>query len=162
MRADYPPTPTFPQRLSPAADRARRRLKRCLWRPAGLDLLAIWECGWNDGGCGVLAGAVQRWLGPAVKLVGLWDSDGLEHVVAQIGGYYLDGDGLSTRRCLLQRWRIVEGRPHVQLRLFARADLQAAGIPRYDVVEQELASYLNRWLSADELRALAREGEPGR
>lgn len=58
---------------------------------------------WTQGGCWVLAEAIKKWVGPRAALYcvrgiewGRYEGGSVpHHVVARIGGYYLDADGID-------------------------------------------------------------------
>lgn len=89
---------------------------------AAFDLLAPHRTGWTDGACLLLALALQQWLGPAAQLQAVGNTSYPQaHVVTQVGSWYLDGDGVSSAKRLLQRWHEVEHLPGATLRPYAAA-----------------------------------------
>lgn len=101
-----------------------RESKRLLWGP----LLPVLDelcgpggCGWNDGGCRVLAEAYMLWLPGAerVVLVGwsnpLYTKLQVQHVLVRVADRYIDGDGACTLNSLVRRWRVREGIKNLQL-----------------------------------------------
>ena len=140
------PPDCSPHRLSRSADRLRRRLKRLLWCDKALAFLST-RCGWNDGGCAILALAVQAWLGETnAHLAGIWADSRIQHVVCRLGpGYYIDGDGVSTYRRLLVRWEFIELGRVGDLGAVTTAQISAAGIPLPDpALTRALAKYLGQ------------------
>jgi len=113
---------------------------------AAFQLLAPWQCGWLDGGCHILADAVQMWLGAAATtLWGVSHGQHLpDHIVVQCGGWYLDGDGVSSKRALLRRWRRVEHVPGATLFPYNAAAGERSGIPRDRETSACLAQLLGR------------------
>jgi len=90
--------------------------------------------GWTRGGCGYLAGALKRWAPDFVQRKSLeFDygrGTGLDHVVAKVDGYYIDGKGAFTERELRQMW------PHDFLAPYCPARA------RRDVLQCNLGAYL--------------------
>jgi hypothetical protein len=88
------------------------------------------DCGWLDGGCRTLAEALSLWLGsdlaePRVLI----DVHGYpQHVVVRNHGWYLDGDGVTTRGRLLQRWEKREGISRPDLTVYNPNELDEVGI----------------------------------
>lgn len=115
--------------------------------------------GWFDGGCFGLAAALYRWSGRVAQPYGLsrFGEDIMEHglVAIRLGEsdpvLLLDGDGVSTPRELLDRWRAQELvgacrlSPISPKRLFCAVEAD----PMVDV--DALTSRLHDWL-----------GDPGR
>ncbi len=137
----------------------------------------IWidpSVGWCDGGCFGLAAALYNWSGGVAQPYGLYriDDDIMDHglVAISLGEsgqvLLLDGDGVSTPRELLARWRSQEMTgpcrlaPISRVRLFGAADAD----PVVDV--EALASRLYDWIGDPnrfDLKPLqARYQEPGR
>lgn len=91
-----------------------RRIKQAARSDRLYELLAPWQCGAFDGGCLMVADALHQLFGG--ELVGLMGYDWInaqrrgstdshwQHALVRIGGYYLDGDGFSTRQTLRRRW----------------------------------------------------------
>ena len=101
-------------RLSPEAVRLGRRLKYHLHTPEGLALLKPRSRRtWTSGGCTVLALALREVTGG--ELWGVFDylprrqAVAWGHMVCMYVGestiWFLDGDGVSTSRQLVRRWR---------------------------------------------------------
>jgi len=70
----------------------------------------LYNTDWGEGGCGVLAAALMR-IFPKASLWAIVDKTrprvigDFEHFVVELGGYYLDRDGASTHRTVLERWK---------------------------------------------------------
>jgi hypothetical protein len=152
-------------RRSAQAVELSRRLKAVLWTDTALALLP--DCGWIDGGCAILALALQR-LGEVGDLTGVWQVGPwhgnfcfptLQHVVLQVGPYYLDGDGVSAGKVLLDRWRKRERLQGAYLEAFGASQFQrqvtAAGIPAQPVPAARVVRYLQPILSVGLMRSLA-------
>jgi len=90
---------------------------------------------WTQGGCWVLAEAIKKWVGPRAApyvLLGQQESGRRgspllkmmgHHVVARVGDYYLDADGIDRGpERLINTWTEVEGLQNVSLKTF---------LPRY-------------------------------
>jgi hypothetical protein len=90
-----------------------KRLRRVAHSRAGYALLDKYHLVmWGAGGCYAMALALKALLDdPAAHLVAITHGDDwlAQHVLVEIDGYYLDGDGASTRAQLLTRWRKEEG-----------------------------------------------------
>ncbi len=71
----------------------------------GLPLLPPGYEDWETGGCGILAQALHRWIGPGSKKYAVMGGGRMWHVVVHVGGCYLDGKGASTEKELLSRWK---------------------------------------------------------
>jgi hypothetical protein len=112
-------TQTVP--LDEAAQRTiGRQIAAACRSDAFYELLADWSCGAFDGGCLMVADALQQALG-AGDIVGLMGhSRGprtqrgaaitWQHAVLHVGfDLYLDGDGFSSEATLRRRWRDQEG-----------------------------------------------------
>jgi hypothetical protein len=80
------------------------------------------DAGPLDGGCYVMAKALQNVLGG--KLYSLTsERQQAEHIVLKLDdGTYWDGDGNSSEKTLINRWKRVEGFKEVQLRPFESKD----------------------------------------
>jgi hypothetical protein len=97
--------------------RASRQIKKFLWSDETLNLLDHpgLRCGWNDGGCLILAMAVKAWLtalspNHEIKLMALKGSGWTtyHHFFVLVDGFCVDGDGICTQERLLRRWRMQE------------------------------------------------------
>lgn len=96
-----------------------RELNSFLFSEELLDLLP--GCGWNDGGCRSLMKAMTIWLGEVAEpylIVSQKHHQHASHAFVRIGNYFVDGDGISTRQALYQRWRRAEHFPSVYIKPF--------------------------------------------
>jgi hypothetical protein len=127
------------------AGRLCARLRRELWHGAAFGLLPKlsdpWSCGWLDGYCCILAEALLLWVSgagePVVRMVRprlmmlAGEGKAFDHVVLQlVGRWFLDGDGVSSRRELLLRWQTREGLRAPRLLDFDEQVLAASKTPR--------------------------------
>jgi hypothetical protein len=134
-----------------------RRLHRFLWSPPIFARLAPYGCGWNDGGCRILAEALVAWLGPAAAIAFVCTADGeVEHVVALVGPWVLDGDGISPRSSFLDLWGRREGIAAAHLALFDAAVLEGSPIPADAALSRALAAALATRFPADSILAQLR------
>jgi hypothetical protein len=104
--------------VAPSRPHLTRALRAFLRHPSALRLLAEHglDCGWNDGGCRILADALVQWLGvPARHGAIASDYSPVAHVLVRWGPYALDADGLSPERALVRRWRDLELVPGARL-----------------------------------------------
>ncbi|SRR5712692_2505081 len=53
----------------------------------------------------------------------------VDHVVLRVGAWFLDGDGVSSRRTLLRRWQNQEGLIRPRLIAYDPRVVEKAGIP---------------------------------
>lgn len=112
-----------------------KRFAACLKRAIGTkEAYAALDSGpggtWTAGGCWTLAHAVAGLVDGELYALVTEAEDGREivqHVVVQVGGRYLDGDGLSSEERLLDRWNVDEGLSDAQLYPFTEG-LQAAAM----------------------------------
>jgi hypothetical protein len=91
------------------------RIRRAARSDELYEILAPWDCGAFDGGCLMVADALRKLFGVG-ELVGLmgyaWvnaqrggpTEPHWQHALLQLGDYFLDGDGVSTRQTLRRRW----------------------------------------------------------
>jgi hypothetical protein len=166
------------QSMREAARRLSWRLQRELWHGAAFGLLPglsdPWSCGWLDGYCCILAEALLLWVCAAGESVVsrvqprlmLLAGEGKEfdHVVLRLAGrWYLDGDGVSSRRVLLLRWEMHEGLRAPRLRDFDELLLAAAGTPRNARSSRRVADCLEQTLGpfTPALLCMAREQRGG-
>jgi len=96
-----------------------------LWKPSALAMLPN-GCGWNDGGCMILATALQL-IAPEGKLAAIIDAQRpgvAQHVLLEISvqgqTWYIDADGATDEDGLLDRWRKLEALAQPQLVPFER------------------------------------------
>lgn len=139
-----------------------RAARRLLWSDRMLRTLHyLNDAGWNDGGCRILAEANLLWLGPLAERYVLIDRKQVQHVVVRVGDRYLDGDGASTERTLLRRWRR-EGleRPFLladpDAKLANASERTPEGIPSNHALSARLATQLEL-----ELGAFFQKARPG-
>lgn len=84
------------------------------WSRAFENVMNKWLCGPIDGGCLVLAQAVQKYLGRG-ELYGMAVSNSfpprtsLNHVALKVGDYYIDAFGVNTWDDLCEAWWFNEG-----------------------------------------------------
>lgn len=95
-------------------------LRRAFGSAAAWQLLRDDETSWVAGGCWLAAEALRQWLG-AGEFRAIYACPASQrgctatgcdcsrpkqqHVTIEIAGFYLDADGISTRRELADRWR---------------------------------------------------------
>jgi hypothetical protein len=91
-----------------------------LYQKSIFDLLEV--CGWLDGGCRSLMKVLQIWLGEenvqTYQIVVDPEEHHSSHVFIKLGNYFIDGDGVSTRKKLHKRWIEEEHLPAVYIRPF--------------------------------------------
>ncbi len=136
------------------------RLRQVLWHREGTRLLRSisdeWPCGWLDGLCNLLAEGLLEWvcasgqqlvesLAPHLMILA-GEGKAVDHVVLQIGTWFLDGDGVSSRRTLLRRWQNQEGLVRPRLIAYNSQVVERAGIPRNQERSCEIAAYLTQGL----------------
>jgi len=80
-----------------------RRLKRFLRRAEVFGLLP--DGSWTQGGCWILGEGLARWIGPDARLyMTTCDRhDGGDHVVCEVDGLFVDGDGVQSEAALLRK-----------------------------------------------------------
>lgn len=62
------------------------------------------KCGWSDGGCWTLSSAIQyRWGGNLYCLS--FTGFDAQHVVLQLGDFYIDQDGLASAEAVIRRFK---------------------------------------------------------
>lgn len=98
-----------------------KALKRALNSREGFDIIfSARECGWLDGGCWDLAKGIQRWMGHEALVVCVHDFQGApQHFAVRLwlDDIYIDGDGLSSSKELLDRMvkeEFVDGPPTIE------------------------------------------------
>ena len=120
--------------MTPREDTGRR-LARLLRSRRGYDCLNPEGYGWCDGGCGILATAIHRWVGTGslTSLLGSYlggsGREAVQHILLRIGDLYIDGDGISTEGELVSRWHDKELVAVTGLIPFDLQDATNAGIP---------------------------------
>lgn len=110
---------------------------------------------WTNGHCWTLALGLKERFGRRATLRTLIGANGAEHVLVQVGQLFVDGDGVSTRKQLLDRWRSEYGTKSPRLVPFnwmrEVKQLNAPKEPQIDAIR-----HLARELIPDELvRAVA-------
>lgn len=114
-----------------------------------LDDVLHWCCGWCDGGCLILAKALQQWLREPTKLMLIIDDQEIaQHAVTQVGQYYLDGDGVSSERELLNTWKEQEHIKSAELVPYSELAISMArsmdGMPYEQRAADSLADLLRK------------------
>jgi hypothetical protein len=108
------------------------------------------KCGPLDGGCHVMARALQKAIGKG-ELYAVFDK-GLSyqlnpyapdphHVVLKVNDEYIDADGISSKKQLLTRWEKVEGLKSPFLRKFHPEYCKE--YPKDKVLESHVVNYLS-------------------
>ena len=131
------------------------QLRRALWEGEASGLLAElvhqWEvAGWLAGLCWICAEGLLGWVTgspdassyePRLMILASEDKQA-DHVVLQVGPWFLDGEGVSSLRALLHRHRTLEGlvRPH--LLPYDERRLSEQGFPRDGEASRRLAASL--------------------
>jgi hypothetical protein len=131
-----------------------RDLKHWLYDPKGAwNLLPEGWDTWVAGGCWVLARALHEWIGKGSEIWAIYSTVGSDvlspdripqHVVVRIDGCYLDGDGASTEKQLLERWEKVEGLIDPELKPVKVKELESVGIQCPVSPVRDLAKALDR------------------
>ena len=111
-----------------------RDLKRWLYDPNGAwAILPEGWPSWVSGGCWILARALHEWIGKGSKVWAIYSEIGSDildpniipqHLVVKVGDCFLDGDGASTEKQLLERWEKEEGLRYPELRPASIKDLK--------------------------------------
>jgi hypothetical protein len=143
------------------AHRLGRDLRDFLYQPDVVALLDGHAATWVAGGCRLLGGAVGRWLAPAATLLVLTHDGRPQHVVAVVGRWRIDGDGVCGLPALLARWRRHEG---VARPAFLPYDDGMVDVAEWwwDArTEAALVARLRRWRAPEAALALLAEGEMG-
>jgi hypothetical protein len=87
---------------------------------------------WVSGGCWILARALHEWIGEGSEIWAIYSEIGSDildpniipqHVVVKVGNCFLDGDGASNEKELLERWETKEGLRYPELRPAKTEDL---------------------------------------
>lgn len=97
------------------AKRLGLSIKRAVRSKRGEEILDAYRMNlWTEGGCWGLAKAIHREYGGAIfAIVDPFLKPPLntlaQHVVVELHGVYLDGDGASTLEQLLRRWKKILG-----------------------------------------------------
>lgn len=83
------------------------------------DVVAKFDCGFQDGGCLMLAKAFERWSSGKLELYFIANSKIphiVQHVIASYGGeLFIDSDGIGTQEDFLQKSRLLEGMETVEI-----------------------------------------------
>ncbi len=91
------------------------RLSQWLWAEEQFSIIDKFQCGWNDGGCNILADALIEYFGGAAERVAIFGSSDRgdrgqpQHVLVRVGGEYIDADGSQSARSLLDKMSELEG-----------------------------------------------------
>jgi hypothetical protein len=141
-------------RTHKAAKAFGQQFTRVLWEGEASGLLSAltngWEvAGWLAGLCWICAEGILQWilaggspdardLNPRLMILA-GEGKPADHVVVQVGSYYLDGDGVSTRRTLLTRHRTLEGLTRPRLLPYEEGVLTEQGFPRDVDASRQLA-----------------------
>jgi hypothetical protein len=93
-----------------------------------LDASSLRGSTWTAGGCWALAQALHHLLDGS-RLVALVDASGVhQHVLVQLGDFYLDADGASTELAVERRWARRERLRLPKIRAFSRVQAERGGI----------------------------------
>lgn len=133
------------QPLLPGVD--KKILARVLKSNEVYKTLSAVECGPFDGGCVIVAQALQRLVGGQIcVLIGSsmrHDSpEQPHHAVVKKGSKFWDADGESTAEVLLARWQADEGINVTGIRKMLPGDLLEA--PRNPQLSDRIYEYLRR------------------
>lgn len=110
-----------------------RRLRDALWTETMLNLLP--DCGWNDGGCLILADALTilatDMLCRPMAVVGRHGQSWhriVHHALIEVTvdgrRWYVDGSGITDARALLHRWEHTEGLERPELLERSQSDVE--------------------------------------
>jgi len=140
-----------------AARAFSQQLYHILWQGEAAELLCAldnrWKAaGWQSGLCWICAEGILQWilapgsqavrdLDPRMMILAAEDKQA-DHVVVAVGSWFLDGDGVSTLRALLQRYRTLEGLVRPRLRPYDELGLSERGFPRDEEASRQLADCL--------------------
>jgi len=100
------------------------------------------SCGWSDGGCWILAAAIQRRWGGELYALSRTGVD-VQHVVVRIRTIFVDQDGPASARGLIRRFEKLEGFPAGSLRLVPFVTTMRADIPRPEKQEDIIVGICN-------------------
>lgn len=109
------------------------------------------RCGWLDGGCGMLAHALEIWAGGTGERVvlagfstgGVLDYQQAQHEALRWHDWYIDGDGAARKRTWLARWSRSVADPAI-----VSPGAVFSEIPDHPEGAQELADRLHRVFGA--------------
>ncbi len=117
-----------------------------LYSEKAFSFIHHYRCGWMDGGCFILARALQIWLGgdlAALIRVSMRYEQTADHFVLGLQDMYIDAEGVHTHKSLIHRWNrnifldgptILENPADIAWRL--------VGILKNDAMSWELAHVL--------------------
>jgi hypothetical protein len=86
------------------------------------------HCGWSDGGCWILAAAIQQRWGGELYALSRTGSD-TQHVVVRLGRVFIDQDGPASSIALIRRFERWEGFFTGSLRLVPFSAIRKGDIP---------------------------------
>lgn len=109
---------------------------------------------WLSGGCFLLAKVLFKMI-PKSKLIILMGNGKTQkeiqpqHALVQVGNYFIDGDGVSTKDALIKRWETLEGILNIKIEPFEPSKHKADFIDlektnRFKIAEHKLQDYLSR------------------
>ena len=146
------PTPTGPPPSPPPAHQVLKEMEPAQARTALglkkfvnsdrsyeiLDASKAKDSTWLAGGCKILADAIESSVGGDQVVLYRAGNNHIQHYAVRIGDMYLDGDGVSTRRALLDRWKKAEGIPDV--RIAKSSEAKSLGLIEKGIVSDPEAS----------------------
>jgi len=131
-----------------------RDLKHWLYDPNGAwTILPEGWPSWVAGGCWILARALHEWIGKGSEVWAIYSEIGSDirepniipqHLVVKVGDCFLDGDGASNEKELLDRWENDEGLRYPELRPAKIEDLDEVMIECPAAEVKELVKALDR------------------
>jgi hypothetical protein len=143
--------------VAAAMARYLRRVRRALWSDEGVALLDAYPCGWNDGGCVILADALVLAIGGDAERLVLVDLSGPQHAVCSADGWWIDGDGIARPERVLRRF---ERRERLRVTEVAPvADGLLGDCPVDPALSSRVAGYLVERLPMAALRASLLSGD---
>lgn len=111
-------------------------------------LLSPWGCGASDGGCLMVALALQNILGGELYgLTALADRRckiaRYEHAVLKIGNLYIDSDGVASSQMLITRWKNYSNLLEIcnLVPLLDKDEMTKRGTPYCEQTTKKLAEY---------------------
>jgi hypothetical protein len=115
------------------------------------------QCGWNDGGCWMLAQALHEIL-PHSTMIGVIPvgrgATMIGHVATKYGDWIIDGSGVRTERGFKRNWELDEG-TEIKVVPFT-VKLAAPDMPRWKAQSQQLREYLESRLQQPERRRVGK------